>query len=146
MGIYTYSVSNTAMNTSNDLMTLIAAANRRVQIVEVIVGGMGTTSAAGEVRVSRSTGGTTGGGALTGQKAHSDLPTAASTVNTTWSAQPSLSGDPIARIPVNQNGGLAIWRPTKPEEAEFRNSEQISIRPAVGTHNVTVTVRTREDP
>jgi len=147
MGKYTYSRSNVTMNTANDLMTLIAAASRRARIIEISVTGMGTTSAAGEVGVFRSTGGTTGGGALTGAKGSSDLPAAAGVVNTTWAAQPTLTGAPdgLARLGVNQNGANYRWVARPGEEIELRNSEQISIRPVVGSHAISMHVVVEED-
>jgi hypothetical protein len=140
MAMYALSRSNVALNTANDTITIIAGASRRLRVIEVLVGGMGTASAANEVTVSRSTGGTTGGGALTPQKLQTDAPTQTFTNFTTWSAQPSLSGDPVVRIPVNANGGVVRWLARADQMVEARNSEQISIRAAVGSSNVSLTV------
>lgn len=140
MAMYALSVSNTALNVSNDTITIIAAASRRLRLIELLIGGMGTASAANELRVSRSTGGTTGGAALTPQKLVSDAPTQGFTNFTTWAAQPTLSGDPIVRVPVNANGGVVRWLARADQIVEIRNSEQISLRSAVGTSSVTLTV------
>lgn len=139
MSFYAVNVSNAALNTSNDLMTFIAPANRRVRIHEISVGGMGTASAANELRVARSTGGTTGGGALTSEPVDPDSVAAGSTVNTTWSAQPTI-GNVILRIPVNANGGIYRWVAKPGEEIVIRNSGQLSLRSAVGTSNVSAHV------
>lgn len=139
MARYIYSRSNVALNTAQDLMTLIANANARCNLVEVIAGGMGTSGQANEIVISRSTGGSTGGGALTPQEGVADDPTAPLTVNTTWSTQPTLDSTTPYRIPFNNNGGVV--RAVFPKgQFEFRNSEQMSIRPAVGTGNITLTV------
>jgi hypothetical protein len=127
------------MATSDDLMTFIAPANRRVAIYEVHLTGMGTTSAAGEVRVARSTGGTTGGGALTAEPLDPDSVAAGSTVNSTWSTQPTI-GNVMLRLGVNQNGALNRWVARPGSEIVLRNAGQISIRPAVGTHSISIHV------
>lgn len=139
MGFYAVNISNTALNTSNDIMTFIAPANRRVRIHEISIGGMGTASAANELRVARSTGGTTGGGALTSEPVDPDSVAAGSTVNSTWSAQPTI-GNVILRLPVNANGGIYRWVAKPGEEIVIRNSGQLSLRSAVGTSNVSVHV------
>lgn len=137
MAVYTLRRSSAALNTANDFVTVIAAASRRFRLLEAKFGGMGTTSAAGEVGLHRSTGGTTGGGALTPTKMISDAPTQAFTNFTTWSAQPTLSGDPFAVLVINQNGAVDRWI-ALPNRSEFevRNSEQMSARALTGTHNV----------
>ncbi len=137
---YTISRSNVANSTTNDQATIITAANRKIAIVEVEVAGMGTASAANEVDVSRSTGGTTGGGALTPAALDPDSPTAASTVNTTWAAQPTLSGDPLLRLGVNANGGINRWVARPGQEIIARNAGQISVRGSVGTSNISIHV------
>lgn len=139
MGLYAVNRSNVALNTSNDLMTFIAPANRRIRIVEISIGGMGTASAANELQVARSTGGTTGGGALTAEPLEPDSVAAGSTVNTTWAAQPTL-GNVLLRLPVNANGGIYRWVARPGEEIVARNAGQISLRSAVGTSNVSVHV------
>ena len=146
-GTYTYSQSNVALSTTADWATFISAASRRARFVEVAFGGQGTASAANSILVQLSTGGTTGGGALTGGKQNTDLPTAAETVNTTWAAQPSLTAGRIfLTLPVNANGGLYRWvaRPGI-QECEYRNAEQISVRSNNGTSNVTGHVSVQED-
>lgn len=137
MGLYAVNRSNVALNTSNDLMTLIAPSNRRIRLVELSVGGMGTASLAQEIAVGRSTGGTTGGGALTAEPLEPDSVAAGSTVNTTWAAQPTL-GNVMLRLPVNANGGIYRWVARPGEEIVARNAGQISIRPAVGNGNVSI--------
>jgi hypothetical protein len=141
MSIHSVTRSNVALNTANDVMTIIAAANRKIRILEVTVGGMGTASAANEVAVQRSTGGTTGGGAITPESFDPDsLADSVTVVNTTWAAQPTLSGSPELRLPVNANGGVFRWVARPGQELNVRNSGQLSIRPAVGSSNISIHV------
>lgn len=141
MAVYTLSRSNTALSTTNDWATIIGGSARRFRILEVSFSGMGATSAAAaalEVGVFLSTGGTTGGGALTPKKWDTNTATFSGTVNTTWSAQPSLSGDPYARIAFNAYGGIYRWTVhNAPRELVFHGTEQCSIRSVVGTASVT---------
>jgi len=110
MSMHSVTRSNVALNTANDLLTFIAAASRKIKLHEISVGGMGTASAANEIAVQRSTGGTTGGGAITPESVDPDsLADSVTVVNTTWSAQPTLSGTPLLRLPVNANGGVYRW-------------------------------------
>jgi hypothetical protein len=146
MAFFGVSISNTAMNTANDLLTLISAASRRNRLCMADVNGMGNTSAQGEIGVFRSTAGTTGSGAKTPTKYMSDAPTQAFTNFTGWAAQPTLSGDGIWRLGVNQNGAINRLRApvNKDEQIEFRNAEQLSIRPVVGSHNITMSTEVEE--
>lgn len=146
MSTFTYQVSNTALSTAADMMTIIPAASRRIQVIEVSIAGMGTASAANELGVYRSTAGTTGGGALTATKLSTDAPAAASTVNTTWATQPTLGGKLLA-LGVNANGGIYRWVARPGEELEFRGGvDQCSLRSATGTSSVSVHVVVVEDP
>lgn len=141
MAVYTVSRSNVTLNTSNDTMTIIGGASRRFRILEVSVSGMGATSAAAaalEVGVFLSTGGTTGGGALTPKKWDTNTANFSGTVNTTWAAQPTLSGDPYARIAFNAYGGIYRWVAPPNKELAFAGTEQCSIRSVVGTASVTI--------
>jgi hypothetical protein len=136
MALFALTRSNFALNTANDSLTLIAAANRRLIIHEVSLVGLGTASAANEIVLSRSTGGTTPGGAITAEELEADGGAAAFTNATTWSAQPALSGTGILRLGVNANGGVYRWVSKSRTEIILRNSEQVSIRSAVGTSNM----------
>lgn len=141
MAVFTVSRSNTALNTSNDFMTIIGGSARRFRILEVSFSGMGATSAAAaalEVGVFLSTGGTTGGGALTPKKWDTNTAVFSGTVNTTWAAQPTTSGDPYMRLAFQAYGGIYQWRaPAGMREIVFHGTEQCSIRSVVGTASVT---------
>jgi hypothetical protein len=143
MAIFSLSRSAVTMNTANDMLTIIAAASRKLKVIDFIVGGNGATSAAAafcEVGLYLSTGGTTGSAALTPKKWETDEPTQGFTNFTAWVAQPTLSGDPYYRFPFNNYGG-AMGKPIKPiGEIILRNSEQLSIRPISGSSAVTFTI------
>jgi hypothetical protein len=146
MSTYSYTVSNVTLNTAADIMTIIPPASRRVQLIEVSISGMGTSSAANEVGIYRSTAGTTGGGAITAAKMSTDAPAAGSTVDTTWSVQPTL-GTKVLALGCNSNGGIYRWVARPGEEIETRGGvDQISIRAAVGSGNVSLHAIVVEDP
>jgi hypothetical protein len=143
MALFTLSRGSATMNTSNDLITIISASARKLVLVDILIGGTGATSAAAaycEVAIYRSTGGTTGGAALTARAWETEQGAAAFTNFTTWAAQPSLSGDPYYRLPFQNYGGV-VGKPIKPiGPLVIRNTEQISIRPISGTSAITLSV------
>lgn len=125
---YIIKQQNITPTAGNDIVTIISASSRRFRIQEVSVTGRGTSSAAQQIEVGRSTGGTTGGGALTpGKFDHQDEPAAVSTYNTTWSAQPTLDTHSEV-IGWNALGGANRWIPPKGNGLEMRNGDQVSIR------------------
>lgn len=129
-----YHVSRDAVTPTggNDLLTIVSASNRRVKIIEVTVNGRGTASAAQEIVVGTSTGGTTGGGGITPDKYdHVDQPSAASTVNTTWSVQPTISTN-VKKMGFNALGGAHNWIPPGGAALQARNGANISIRATSG--------------
>jgi len=116
----------------NDVLTCISGANRRIRVAEISVSGRGTTSAAQQLQVGRSTGGTTAGGAITPSKAdHTDQPAANFTTATTWSAQPTLETN-YEVVGWNALGGANRWIPPKGYIMEARNGENISVRAPSG--------------
>lgn len=134
---YILKSNNLTPTAGNDIFTIVSAANRRIRLVELTVGGRGSSSAAQQIEFGRSTGGTTPGGAVTPNKYdHQDQPTAASTVDTTWSVQPTL--DTNTEVAAwNALGGAFRWTPPVkggPGSAgiEVRNGDNISIRATSG--------------
>lgn len=119
----------------NDIITVIAASNRRGRVIEISVAGRGTSSAMQQIEVGRSTSGTTGGGSLTpGKFDHTDEPAAAFTYDTTWSVQPTLDTHSEV-IGWNALGGANRWIPPKGSGFEIRGAataEQLSIRASSG--------------
>jgi hypothetical protein len=128
---YTILRDNFTPTAAQDGFTIVTASGRRSRLVELNVTGQGSSSAAQRVIAARSTAGTTGGGAITPNKAeHTDQPAAASTVNTTWSVQPTLDTNGVV-LGYNALGGANRWttQPGRPNGIiEARNAENISIR------------------
>lgn len=137
MPLYTVSRGSTALSTSNDLVTIVASSTKPLRVYLVDMKGMGTTSAANAVLVSRSSSGTTGGGAITPSKLNSGSGSASFAAYTTWSAQPTL-GDTLLRLGVNANGGIDKWQAFPGGEIQIPVSGQLSIRSESGTSNVLV--------
>ena len=136
---FSVSRTGTALSLTNDYMTIIAPSTRALRIHEIRAAGGGTASAAAELLVSRSTGGTTGGGAITPTPLATQGAAAASTVNTTWSGQPTI-GVTIRRIPFNANGAInpLVFMPGS--EIEVPPSGQLSLRSGLNTSLASVEV------
>lgn len=142
MTLYAVTRHNVTPVAGEDLFTLVSASNRRVTLQMVEIDGLGTASSSGRYQIGRSTGGTTGGGAVTPEARETDAPAAATVANTTWAAQPTLN-DIVARLGVNANGAMNRLGPimARPGIMEARNGDEISIRcEAVPTGNINVTV------
>lgn len=127
----------------SDYFTFITAASIQVRYLELIIGSEGTASAAARAVFQRSTGGTTGGGAQTPEEFNQLSPAASSwwsNIYTTWSAQPTLSGNPYMVFGWNALGGFVDWKaPPGAEIYQQGSSEQVSFRNAAGTAVVSVT-------
>lgn len=138
-GFYSLSRNNTALPVStSDFLTILPAASRQVQLIEVSLAGMDTASAGNSLQVARSTGGTTPGGAVTAQPLREKQAAAGFTNATTWAAQPTL-GPVLLLIEVNANGGLYRW--VRPPGMDLLfvagdTNAQLSFRPATGTSTV----------
>ena len=131
----------------SDVLTIIPASGRRARIVQVAINGTGTTSAAQRLVVVRSGSGTTGGGAITPNKFdHTAQPSAASTVNTTWSGQPTVDTNGVS-LGFNALGGAIIYNAPKGSLEAAGNTEYLSIRaPSGPTYQAcSVTVVFEED-
>lgn len=134
MPLYTVSRASTALSTSNDFLTVVASSTKPLRMYLADMKGMGTASAANSVLISRSTGGTTGGGAITPAKMNSGSGAASFVVYTTWSAQPTL-GDTLFRLGINANGGIDKFQAFPGGEIQIPVSGQLSIRSESGTSN-----------
>jgi hypothetical protein len=122
MSVYSWTVSTAALSTTNDTMSLIPASSRIDWIIEVSVGGMGTSSVANEVDVfNQTTAGTTGSGAVTAQKFSPDSNAVGSVVDSAWTTQPVV-GQPFIALPVNSNGGIYRWVARPGEEIVLRGA------------------------
>jgi hypothetical protein len=143
MRIYTVTINNTTPNTSNDLMTFIAASGHPVMIKRIRASGEATSSTVMRTLIQRSTGGTTGGGAITADKCNSGDGTANTVVDTTWSAQPTLSGIPHYNESWNAFGG-GFDLVLDGREIWLVGTEQLSIRNTVGTGTMSLEVEFAE--
>ena len=143
MPLYSVNRTSAALSTSNDTLTIQASSTKPLRVYIIDLKGMGTASAANEVLAARSTGGTTGGGAVTPSKMNSNSGAASFVVYTTWSAQPTLS-DVLWRFGVNANGGIDKFVAIPGAEIQVPVGGQLSIRSASGTSNVAVNVLVEE--
>ena len=142
-GIYTVNRAATALNTAQDLATITAAAGKPLRVHLVDLSGQGAAAADNTVLVSRSTGGTTAGGAITPTPTDPSMPAAGFTVATTWSAQPTL-GVTLWRASVNALNGKDRFVASPGTELFVAASGQISIRSAAGTSNVVLNMIVEE--
>jgi hypothetical protein len=137
----TYRVTkvSTAMTTTDDIVTITAPSGRSLRILEISIGAMGTTSAANEIGVYRSTGGTTPT-AITPVPLNADYAAATFTAAGAWATDPTL-GVVLDRIAVNANGG-GVQKPLVfPGFAiEIPGGGQVSIRSVSGTSSVVCSV------
>jgi hypothetical protein len=140
---YTVSRTGTALSLTNDYLTLICPSTRALKIKEIRVAGGGTASAAAELLISRSTGGVTGGGAITPVPLATLSPASGCTVNTTWGTQPTI-GVTIRRAAFNANGALnpIIFMPG--QEIEVPPSGQLSFRGGLSTSLAAIEVAFEE--
>jgi len=137
MAFYANSVQPAAPGTTNDVMTLTAAANRKVRLVELSVCGLGTSSAANELGVKRP-----GDLGVTPTNQSSipldpDCGTVAATVATGWTTQPSLGTVAMLRLGCNSNGAIYRWVATPGMEIILRTNNitscsQLSMRFTTG--------------
>jgi hypothetical protein len=132
---YTVSRENITPTATQDIVTLISAANRRIRLISVNVRGAGTTSAQQGLQIAMNPTGTTPGGAIVPSKAeHSEQPAATFTTATTWAAQPALATN-FDVVGWNALGGPGRWvtPPGRPNGSfEARNGDVISIRAPTG--------------
>lgn len=152
MSMYSATVSNTSISsTTNDIMTLVPASNRRVQLIEFSVAGCGTASSAAQINIYQvTTAGATGSGAITANKFDFYAPAQASSVFTGWTTQPVV-GSIIVPLAVNANGGIYRWVARPGEEiyaiGGLATNMQISVRASLApSTNFTVSIVWMEDP
>ena len=139
-----YSVNKvgTALSTTADSLTITAPATRALKIWEIRPYGQGTTSAANEILISRSTGGVTPV-AVTPTPQASGSAAALFTAASSWTTQPTI-GVTLRRIGVNSNGAYSPLVFMPGNEIEIPPSGVLSIRSAVGTGSVTLDVLVEE--
>jgi hypothetical protein len=103
-----------------------------IRIKRIRASGEATTSTVMRTIIQRSTSGTTPGGALTPEKANTSDTAASTVIDTTWAAQPTLSGAPLYNEGWNAFGG-GFDLTLDGREIYLVNSEQLSIRADSGT-------------
>jgi hypothetical protein len=143
MALYTVTKTSAAASITNDSVTILASSTKPLRVYIVDIKGDGTASAANEILLSRSTGGTTAGGAITPSKVVSTSSAASFTTATTWSAQPTL-GDTLWRFSVNANGGIDKFIAVPGAEISVPVSGQLSIRSIDGTSNIIINMLIEE--
>lgn len=145
MPLFSVNRGSTALSTSNDLVTIVASASKPLRILMAKLGGMGTTAAANEVLMQRSTGGTGGGGGITPAKINTGSAAASFNAYTTWSGQPSLTANEVLhRFTVNANGGIDPFVALPGGEISVPVSGQVSFRSAAGTSNAVINLMVEE--
>lgn len=144
MPLYTVSRPRTALNTSQDLLTIVASSTKPLRIYVVDIKGMDAASAFNEVLMQRSTIGTTPGGAITPSKVNPSSPAASFSAYTTWAAQPTLNGEILWRFGPNANGGIDKDVVVPGFEFSVPVSGCLSFRSAAGTSNVVINVKVEE--
>lgn len=143
MRTYTISRKGVTPTVGNDLMTIIAPANKMIRIKRIRASGEATASTVMRTIVQRSAGGATGGGALTPEKTNTSDPAASTTVNTTWGTQPTLSGAPLYNEGWNAFGG-GFDLTLDGRELYLVNAEQVSIRADAGVDPMNLDVELEE--
>ena len=152
MLIYNINRSNALPVASQDFISISGNATRSYGVLEIDAEGAGTTSAYTEMGVYRvSAVGTTGGGAITPVPVNVAQPAFGGVVNTTWSAQPTVSGL-IQIIPINSNGQRYFWRAMpnlsnaiwSPGGGTAAAAAQMSVRPITISGNTSVRIQVCE--
>lgn len=131
---YILSRDNVTPTAGSDIFTAISAASRRIRLIQVVLTGVGASSAAQRILVNRAgTAGITPGGAIVPDKyEHSDQPAAAFTTATTWGTQPVIATNTMP-LGWNALGGALVWNaPQGSNKFECRNGENMSFRAAAG--------------
>jgi hypothetical protein len=143
MPAYTVTRTRAALSTSNDQLTIVASSTKPLRIYVAGIEGAESASAVNEVVMARSTGGTTGGGAITPGPNNPASAAASFSAFTTWSVQPTL-GQVLWRFSPNANGGNSKFTQIPGFEFSVPVSGQISFRSAFGTSNVVLNVQVEE--
>lgn len=143
MAIYQVTRTSSALSTTNDSLTIVAASGKPLRVLITDIKGLGTSSAANEVALARSSGGATPGGAITPFGASSDAASAGFAAYTTWTTQPTL-GNILWRFSVNANGGQDKFVALPGGEITVPSGGQLSIRSITGTSTVAISMQIEE--
>ena len=138
MPIYTAFQPKTNVIT-DDLLALDAAAGEDGAVMEFSIGGEVTTSTAGRVRLSRSSGGTVPVAADVQQR-HPNSPGPRIQAVDSWTAQPTLDAGALFGTGWNAHGGVIRWLAAPGEEFEVVGAEQLSLRDELAAVNLSGTL------
>jgi len=146
MPLFTVNRVATALSVSADLLTIVASGTKPLRILMAKLAGAGTASAANEVVMQRSSGGTTPGGAIVPAKVNTGSAAASFSAYTTWAGgQPSLTADTVLhRFSVNANGGIDPFVALPGGEISVPVSGQVSFRSVAGTSNAIINLMIEE--
>ena len=142
-GIYTVNRAATALSTTNDLATLVAAAAKPLRVHLIDITGAGAAAALNTVLISRSTGGTSGTGGITPTPTDPSMPAASFAAYTGWSVQPTL-GATLWRAFVQALNGKDRFVASPGLEILVPAGGQMSIRSASGTSDVVLNMIVEE--
>ena len=117
----------------NDIMNIVAPANKAIRIKRIRASGEATVSTVMRTEIKRSTGGAAPSGALTPGKMNGSDPAAAASIYTAWATQPTPeTGDGGYVEGWNAFGG-GFDLTLDGREIYLVSSEQLSIRSLSGT-------------
>lgn len=136
MAFYLVTRTAASMTVGNDSLT-VTSVGKSLNIWSVDLNGLGNSSLAGELKLSRSTGGATPSVTITPAPVDSSNPTAAAfLVRAGWSTQPTLTTNAdLWEFGVNNNGGKDRF-PGYPQPIPVPINGQVSLRALVGTHQI----------
>lgn len=137
--VYSFARGNFTLSTTADFCTLTSAAAGQARVLEVYFGGEATTSAVNRISMQRSTSGATPTN-QTPELMSTRSPAAAGTTATTWTTQPTLSGNPWYQLGFNAFGGSDRWVSQPGAEFYLVNGEKASWRAASGSSVVDGTI------
>lgn len=142
---YRVTLPSTAGSLSADSVTIIAATNRSLRILEISQEPDGTASAFNVLGIYRSTGGATSSAPVTPSPTNaSAFAAAAFTAPTAWVTQPTL-GVVMDRISFNANGGRVTKTYALPESRiECIGAAQLSLRNLSGTSTRSISILIEE--
>ena len=143
MPLYTVTKTRTALNTSNDSITIAASSTKPLRVYMIDSKGADSSSTPNEIVCARSSGGTTGGGGITPSPINRNSSAASFSAYTTWTAQPTL-GAVLWRLAPNANGGKDTFVAIPGAEIQIPVSGQMSLRSASGVSNVVLNLLIEE--
>lgn len=135
MSFYLVTRPAASMVVGADMLT-ITSVGKSLNIWSIDVNGVQNASLAGELKASRSTGGTTAGGSIVPAKVDINSIVASFLARHSWTTPPSITADSdLWLFSVNANGGKDRF-PGYPQPIPVPINGQVSLRVLIGTHQV----------